>query len=137
MPQVAHDAQQKERGAEKVFPFRNPGDGFHVQGMKAEQEARRSSGDQNRPIARQCLRPASGGGSPCDLHKPCCQEKHQESVGDVEKKVRQMMSERIQSPDGVIRGMGYPCEGMPIVGMEIEKSPTEKLSSMTAAITLS
>jgi hypothetical protein len=44
------------------------------------------------------------------------------------------MSQGIQSPNGIIHGMGDPGKGMPIVGIEIEESPTEKVHIQRANV---
>ena len=40
--------------------------------------------------------------------------------------VCQMMAYWIQPPDGIIKGMGYPCQRVPVAGVEIKKGPFEK-----------
>src|SRR5512147_1974613 len=37
-----------------------------------------------------------------------------------------MMPERICTPDGIVYGMRYPCEGMPVAGVEIKECPPQK-----------
>ncbi len=44
----------------------------------------------------------------------------------MEKSIGQMMDQRVQSPDGIIQGMGHPGKRMPVGGVEIKKSPFEK-----------
>jgi hypothetical protein len=38
-----------------------------------------------------------------------------------------MMAERIQSPDGIIDGMGYPRKGVPVAGVKIEECKPEEI----------
>jgi hypothetical protein len=37
-----------------------------------------------------------------------------------------MMPHRVQSPDSIIQGMGYPGERVPVGSVEIKKGPLEK-----------
>ena len=41
---------------------------------------------------------------------------------------RQVVSQRIQAPERVIEGMGYPGQGVPVHYMEFKKSPLEKIT---------
>jgi hypothetical protein len=44
----------------------------------------------------------------------------------MENDIRQMMPKRVQSPDGIIYGVRYPCQGMPVACMEIGKCPFDE-----------
>jgi hypothetical protein len=40
--------------------------------------------------------------------------------------VGQMMTQRIQPPDSIIQGVGYPGERVPVAQVKIQKSPFEE-----------
>jgi len=47
---ICHDAEQEKKGAEKVFPFRDPGHGLYMQRMETEEETGHPCRDQYRPL---------------------------------------------------------------------------------------
>jgi hypothetical protein len=40
--------------------------------------------------------------------------------------IGEMMAQRVQTPEGIIQGMGYPGKRVPVPRSEIEEHPSEK-----------
>src|SRR5512143_561025 len=62
----------------------------------------------------------------CDLLQPHDEHDNQKGVDSVENDTGQMMPEGIYTPDGIVYGMRYPSEGMPVAGVKIKESPPQK-----------
>ena len=61
-----------------------------------------------------------------NLKQSYYQHYHNKGIERVENDVGQMVPKGIQTPDGIIQGMGYPGQRVPVACMEIKKGPPEK-----------
>ncbi len=60
------------------------------------------------------------------INKPHHEQYNQKSIDGVDDIVCQVMARRRPAPYRIIQGMGYPCERVPVVGVEVKKGPPQK-----------
>ena len=92
--------EEPESGAEEIFAFGDPGDGFDIDGVDGEEEG---DGETGPGIAGEALP----------------DEEDEEGVEGVEDEIGEMMEGGVGAEEGDIEHVGEPGEGDPLGGDEV------------------
>lgn len=108
--QVGSQGQQKEKGAQHVFPLGSPGDGFNVQRVPGEERSDESA-------------------APPGSREPVQEQKEQQRIGYMKEDIGHMMTSGIQPVDFTIYHMRNPGDGVPVAGVGGSEGPGDTLPS--------
>jgi len=95
--------------------------------MEAEQEACRPRCDQYRPLIQKGGLFVRDGPFLERIEKLYCEKHDHKGVHGVENDVGQMIAQRVQSPDGIIKGIGYPCQRVPGTCPDCAEGPLDEV----------
>ena len=107
---IPPQGQHPEKGAEHILSFGHPGHRFHVQGVQGEQSRHH-------------------GTAPETTGHPCQGRQQQQGIGDVQKKIRQVKSTRIQAEEFIVEQNGQPGQRRPVkrIAGGVGKGPDERV----------
>ena len=106
--------EQREEGAEDIFPLRDPGDGFHIDGVQTEER-----GDER-------AQPEATG-------EPMQREQEQHGGGSVPEHIFEMHELRIEAEEAHIRHEGAGGERHPEAGVRGGESGAHAVRRQTVA----
>ena len=103
---ISGEGEEPESGAEEIFAFGDPGDGFDIDGVDGEEEG---DGEAGPGIAGEALP----------------DEEDEEGVDGVEGEIGEMRVGGIGAEEGDIEHVGEPGEGDPLGGDEVGEDPED------------
>jgi hypothetical protein len=116
--QIGQKGKEHQSHGENVFPLRNPGDGFDLNRMEAEEKSREES---RPPVGKDFLN----------------EEEHQRGVEKMKNHVVEMVPERLEVPDFVVQSIAQNLEGEVISHNRFRKDSEDPLPAQVTNVSIS
>jgi len=121
--QVRQHRQEIEQRREHIPALGDPGDRLDAQRVDGEEQRRHGCAERDRALTRL---------GQAQTEKTKRQQIEQSGVGGVEQDVRQVIAERIHSPDGVVEAEAEPRDGNPVAHDGAREGPADLLPAEAA-----